>query len=147
MDITAAKSTITKDHGNIELCHKVLDYSAIFRQVVEKAKLPGFSEAEWAPLAELVAVSKFKRVGSFLEVMNWSEYTGFVTQFAKASSWEGTFRRIHEHARVVYLELTERCTMGERVDVVNSLTVYAFNSAGKISHLDVYLQRKLEAGQ
>lgn len=147
MDIAAAKATINNDHGNIELCRKVLDYSIIFKQLVEKAKQPGFSEADWAPLSELVAVDEFKRVGAFLEEMNWPEYTGFVTQFAAAVRWDGTFRRIHEHGRVVYLELTERCTIGDKVDVVNSLTVYAFNAAGKISHLDIYLQRKLEAGQ
>jgi hypothetical protein len=147
MDVNAVKASVGKEQGNIELCHKVLDYSDIFRRVVAQAKEPGFTQTRWAPLEELVAVNEFKRVGSFLEVMNWHEYTGFVTQFATASNWEGTFRGIHEHNRVVYLELTERCTTGDRVDVVNSMTVYKFNAAGKIYHLDVYLQRKLEAGQ
>jgi len=31
--------------------------------------------------------------------------------------------------------------------VVNSMSVYKFNAAGKIFHLDIYLQRKLEAAQ
>jgi len=141
MDMNANLSTA---QGNIELCRTVLQFSDIFRRVVEKAKQPGFTPAQWAPLEELVAVDEFKRVGAFLEEMNWSEYTGFVTQFAKASGWEGSFRRIQERAGVVYLELTERCTTGDRVDVVNSVTVYEFNAAGKIRHLDVYLQRKLE---
>lgn len=147
MDIAAAKATLNNTHGNIELCQKVLDYSIIFKLVVEKAKRPGFSEADWAPLSELVAVDEFKRVGAFLEEMNWPEYTAFVTQFATAVSWDGTFRRVHEHGRVVYLELTERCTIGDKVDVVNSLTVYAFNAAGKIANLDIYLQRKPQAEQ
>ncbi len=50
MDIAAAKATHNNTHGNIALCQKVLDYSIIFKQVVEKAKRPGFSEADWAPL-------------------------------------------------------------------------------------------------
>ena len=145
MDTNAVKASLGNNHGNIELCHKVLDYCDTFRRVVTQAKQPGFVQSDWAPLEELVAVNEFKRVGSFLEVMNWREYTGFVTQFATATKWEGSFRGIHEHGRVVYLELTERCTTGDNVDVVNSMTVYKFNEAGKIFHLDVYLQRKLQS--
>jgi hypothetical protein len=137
-------ANIDKAQGNSELCRKVLEFSDIFRRVVEKAKQPGFTAAEWNPLEKLVAVDEFERVGAFLEVMNWQQYTGFVTQFARSSGWEGSFRRIHESNNVVYLELTERCTTGDRLDVVNSVSVYEFNAAGKIRHLDIYLQRKLE---
>jgi predicted TIM-barrel enzyme len=142
MNISAAKARIGKEQGNAELCRKVLEYAEIFNSVVHKAKQPGFTVADWAPLAELVAVDEFERVGHMMEVMNWQEYTAFVTQFATALSWEGTFRRVQERSGVVYLELIERCTIGARVDVANTMTVYQFNAAGKLCHLDVYLQQK-----
>ena len=142
MNISAAKASIGKEQGNSELCGKVLDFVEIFDRVVRKAKQPGFTVADWAPLAELVAVDEFERVGHMMEVMKWPEYTRFVTQFATSLSWEGIFRRVQERAGVVYLELIERCAIGERVDVANTMTVYKFNAAGKLCHLDVYLQHK-----
>jgi predicted TIM-barrel enzyme len=142
MNISAAKASIGKEQGNAELCRKVLEYAEIFNSVVHKAKQPGFSVADWAALAELVAVDEFVRVGHMMEVMNWHEYTAFVTRFATSLSWEGTFRRVQERSGVVYLELIERCTIGARVDVANTMTVYEFNAAGKLCHLDVYLQQK-----
>ena len=142
MNISAAKAGIAKEQGNSELCRKVLEYAEIFNSVVHSAKQPGFTVADWAPLAELVAVDEFERVGHMMEVMNWQEYTAFVTRFATSLSWEGTFRRVQERSGVVYLELIERCTIGDRVDVANTMTVYEFNAAGKLCHLDVYLQQK-----
>ena len=40
---------------------------------------------DWAPLAELVAVDDFERVGTFLEVQNWSQYTEMLTRWASAT--------------------------------------------------------------
>jgi hypothetical protein len=130
--------------GSSELCRRVLQYSGLFKPLVDRAKQPGFSVASWAPLAELVAVDEFKRVGCFKEVMNWQQYVEFLTQWACSSEWESSFRRIHEWSGVVFLELEERSLVRGVRDVVNSLSVYEFNSAGKIRHLDVYLQRELK---
>jgi hypothetical protein len=47
------------------LSRKVLDYSLIMKRLVDRAKQPGFSAESWAPLAELVAVDEFERVGNF----------------------------------------------------------------------------------
>ena len=38
------------------LAAKVLEYEKVFRRVAATAKKPGFSQADWSPLAELVAV-------------------------------------------------------------------------------------------
>jgi hypothetical protein len=141
MDIDATKASLSKDIGNTELCAKVLDYCDIFNRTVKRAKQPGFTKAAWAPFAELVDVATFKRVGHQCELMNWSEYTDFVSQFAAALEWEGSFRRVQERGGVVYLELTERCTIGGHVDVSNTMTVYKFNEYGKLCQLDVYLQQ------
>jgi len=110
---------------------------------VDSAKQPGFSVQSWAPLAELVAVDEFERVGNFKEVMNWHDYVNFLTSWAIASDWECSFRRITERRDVVFLELEERSKIGDHRSVVNSVSVYEFNIAAKIRHLDIYLQMAL----
>jgi hypothetical protein len=127
--------------SDTELCRTVLEYSRIMKRLVDRAKQPGFTVADWAPLAELVAVDEFERVGPFRELMHWRQYVGFLTQWACSAGWESTFRRVHQWANVVFLELEERSHLDGKVDVVNSLSVYEFNAAGKIRHLDIYLQR------
>ena len=42
-----------------------------------------------------------------------------------------------------FLELEERSKTGERSSTVNSLSVYEFNEAGKLRHLDIYLQMEM----
>jgi hypothetical protein len=125
------------------LSRKVLDYGLITKRLLDSAKKPGFSVHSWAPLAELVAVDEFERVGNFKEVMNWSEYVGFLTPWAMSSEWECSFKRITEVGNVVFLELEERSQVSGHRSVVNSMSVYEFNNAGKIRHLDVYLQMEL----
>ena len=41
-------------------------------------------------LAKLVAVEEFDRIGPFKEVMDWSGYVAFLTNWATSSSWEGS---------------------------------------------------------
>jgi hypothetical protein len=125
------------------LSRKVLDYSLIMKTLVDAAKQPGFSEQDWAPLAALVAVDEFERVGNFKEVMRWQDYITFLTGWAKTSAWEGSFKRITEGPGRVLLELEERSKVGGYSSVVNSVSVYEFNAAGKIKHLDIYLQMEL----
>jgi hypothetical protein len=125
------------------LSRKVLQYSEGFLQVIGKLKKPGFSEADWAPMDELVDVQNFKRVGVFLtstaETSNWQHYKQLVTQYAGNTSWEGTLRRITEVPGLVYLELEERNMRAGVMDVSNTVTIYKFNAAGKLTHLDVYV--------
>jgi hypothetical protein len=125
------------------LSRKVLQYSERFLQIVNKIKQPGFSPADWASLEELVDVQKFQRVGVFLtaqvEVSNWQQYKGFITQYGGMTSWEGTLRRITEVPGLVYLELEERNTRNGVTDIANTVTIYKFNEAGKLTHLDVYV--------
>jgi hypothetical protein len=99
-------------------------------------------DADWAPLAEFVAVDEFERVGTFCEVQNWPQYTEMLTQWASATdSFETTVRRITESSGLVYFEVEERHFRGGDVNVVNSMTVFEFNEDGKVRHLDVYLQQ------
>ena len=121
----------------------VLEYSLVIKRLVGEAKEPGFSVDSWNPLAELVAVDEFERVGPFKDVMNWPDYVDFLTNWASSSEWECSFKRITETADLVFLELEERSAVGDFTSVVNSLSVYKFDDAGKISHIDLYLQMEL----
>jgi len=124
------------------LAQQVLDFESTVKRLVKAAKDPGFTAAGWAPLAEFVAVREFERVGTWMEVMNWQQYTEFMTQWASSSmGFDTVLRRISELPGLVYLELEERHTRPGGVAVVNSLSVYEFNAGGKIKHLDVYLQQ------
>lgn len=121
----------------------VLDYSLLVKKIVDSAQEPGFSTQSWAPLAALVDTASFQRVGNFKEVMSWGEYVDFLTQWAPAAQWECSFKRITERGNLVFLELEERSVMGEFSNVVNSLSVYEFNSDDKLKYIDVYLQMEL----
>jgi hypothetical protein len=125
------------------LSRQVLEYGLIMKRLVDRAKQPDFTPAGWAPLAELVAVDEFERVGNFKEVMNWQEYVDFLTNWASSSEWECSFKRITEGERVVLLELEERSRIGDYSSIVNSVSVYEFNADNKIRHLDIYLQMPL----
>ncbi|SBS72366.1 conserved hypothetical protein [uncultured Mycobacterium sp.] len=121
----------------------VLDYSALMKRLVDEAKQPGFTAASWAPLAELIDTENFVRVGNFKEVMNWGEYVTFLTSWATSSEWDSTFKRVTEVGNVVFLELEEHSRIGDFSNSVNSVSVYEFDSRGKITRIDVYLQMAL----
>lgn len=123
---------------NGPLTRTILDYEGTIRRLVPTIKGP----ADWAPLAEFVAVDEFERVGTFLEVQTWQQYTDMLTQWASATdSFETTVRRVSELGDLVYFEIEERHFRGGHVHVVNSMTVFEFDEGGKIRHLDVYLQQ------
>jgi hypothetical protein len=125
------------------LSRRVLQYSESFLRIVNKIKQPGFSEADWAVLEELVDVRNFQRVGVFLtnraEMSNWQQYKQLITQYGGATAWEGTLRRITEVPGLVFLELEERNTRDGVTDVSNTVTIYEFNQGGKLCKLDVYV--------
>jgi hypothetical protein len=124
------------------LSRTVLEYSLTMKRLVDAAKKPGFSDDSWAPLTKFVATEEFQRVGNFLEVMTWRDYVAFLTKWATGSEWDCSFKRISESAGVVFLELEERSRVGKHANVVNSCSIYEFNDAGKLRHLDIYLQMK-----
>jgi hypothetical protein len=125
------------------LARKVLRYSEHFLRIVNKIKQPGFREADWMALEELVDVKSFRRLGVFLtdraEVSNWLQYKQLITQYGGMTAWEGTLRRITEVPNLVFLELEERNTRDGVTDVSHTVTIYEFNSAAKLQKLDVYV--------
>ena len=134
-----ATSSDLKDPG--PLTRTVIDYDLTMRRLVPLVT----STADWAPLAQFVAVDEFSRVGCFLEVQNWPQYLDMLQQWASATTrFETTVRRISELPGLVYYEVEERhFRKGHAVTVVNSLTAFGFNAARKISRLNVYLQQLL----
>ncbi len=61
-----------------------LRYSYIMRDLVVEAKRSGFTAADWAPLAELVATDVFERIGNFREKVRWDQYDDLLTMWGKA---------------------------------------------------------------
>jgi hypothetical protein len=125
------------------LSRAVIQYSEAFAQIVDKAKAGSLSDADWAPIEQLVDVDAFERVGVFLtpraEVIGWKQYKTYISQYAGGTSWEGTLRHVTEQSSRVILELEERNTRDGVMDVSNTVTIYEFNEAGKLRHLDVYV--------
>ncbi|MEO7656639.1 MAG: hypothetical protein ABIS25_04800 [Sphingomicrobium sp.] len=122
---------------------KVIRYTEEFTRIVDTLKSRPLTDADWAPLEDLVDVENYERVGVFLtakaEVIGWEKYKSYVALYAGSTSWEGTLRHITEQASRVVLELEERNTRDGVTDVSNTVTVYEFNDAGKLRHLDVYV--------
>jgi hypothetical protein len=135
-DVTAEERRSSADAG--PLTRTILDYVQTMERLVPAAK----TADDWAVLAEFVAVDDFERVGTFLEVQDWQQYTEMLTRWASAiERFETTVRRVSAVGDLVYFEVEERHFRGGEVNVVNSMTVFAFDTAGKIRHLDVYLQQ------
>ncbi|MGE2837057.1 hypothetical protein [Mycobacterium sp. SMC-4] len=130
-------------NGTTGRSRAVLQYSQTMSRLVKSAKEPGFSEQSWEPLAELIALDDFVRIGPFKEVMNWAEYTEFLTTWAKSSDWDCSFKRISETGEIVLLELEERSQIGDFSSVVNSASVYEFDADNKITLVAIYLQMQL----
>jgi hypothetical protein len=120
------------------LTQRVLEYDRALQRLVAEVGDP----ADWTPLIEFVAVQDFERVGTFLEVQDWDEYTEMLTRWASATeSFETTVRRISETGALVYYEIEERHFRGGTVNVINSMTVFEFDANERIRRLNVYLQQ------
>ena len=127
---------MTEDVGPLR--RKVVEYTEAMRQLVPDVR----SADDWKPLEEFVAVDDFVRVGTFLEIQNWQEYTAMLTRWASSiATFETTVHRMSELPGLLYFEIEERHVRGDAVHVVNSLTVFDFDASEKIRRLDVYLQQ------
>jgi hypothetical protein len=148
LDIAAAGTTMADNDSIPEnpgpLSRKVLEYERIVKSLVLRAKQPGYTKDDWAPLAELIAVDDFERIGIRREVMTWPEYLDFLTQWATSKEFETILRRITEVPGRVFFEIEERHIKGDDVTVINSMNVFEFDDEGRIRHLDVYIQGQLE---
>ena len=125
------------------LTRKVIEYSEAFARIVQRAKERPLTDADWSEIEQIVNVDTYQRVGVFLgpvaEVIDWQKYKHYVSQYAAGTTWEGTLRHVTENPGRVILELQERNAVGGVVDVSNTVTIYEFDEAEKLRHLDVYI--------
>jgi hypothetical protein len=120
------------------LTTKVIQYQDTVRQLVPTVKTP----EDWAPLADLIAIDHFERIGTFLEVQNWQQYAEMLTGWADSvDSFETTMKRVTEVSDLVYFEIEERHFFAGNAHVVNSISVFEFDDDTKIRHIAVYLQQ------
>jgi hypothetical protein len=101
------------------------------------------SPDDWAPVAEFVDVGKFKRVGAYLEELDWTAYTEFLTGWASGGT-QFEFTEFHrsEIGGAVFQEIEERHRRGDQFIRKNVIAVYRFTPEGRIRHLDIYEQAK-----
>jgi SnoaL-like domain len=125
------------------LSAKVLEYAKTVEHLVTRAKEPGSSREDWAPLTDLVAVEEFERIGIYREKVTWDEYLDFMVPWAASKGFDSSLRRVTESGDLVFFEIEEHHERDGRVVTVNSMNVFEFNDDGKIRHLDVYLQGQL----
>jgi hypothetical protein len=101
------------------------------------------SPEDWEPLTEYLSAKDFKRVGAYLEELNWPEYRKFLTGWVSGGTrFEMTVFYITEVGNTVFQEIEERHYRGEEFIRKNVIAVYRFNDENKIVHLDIYEQAK-----
>lgn len=98
--------------------------------------------SDWDALGTYIAIDEFKRVGAYLEELDWKDYTQFLTNWAGGTRFEMTVFRITEAGRLVIQEIEERHYREDDFIRKNVVAIYAFNSDDKIAHLDIYEQAK-----
>lgn len=103
------------------------------------AKGPKVPE-DWDPVSQFVAVDEFKRVGAYLEELDWRAYTQFLNDWAQGTRFEMTEFFITEAGNAVFQEIEERHYHGDTFIRKNVIAVYRFTEDGKIKHLDIYEQ-------
>ena len=93
------------------------------------------------PLTEFIDPDKFKRVGAYLDELNWPDYKKFLTGWtAGDTKFEFTEFQISEVGNSVFQEIEERHTRGEQFIRKNVIAVFKFNDDQKLVHLDIYEQ-------
>lgn len=137
MKITTATS-ITSEMG--PLTQRVYGFVETQREVIIKGIS---SPADWDPLTEFIDPEEFKRVGAYLEELNWSDYKKFLTDWMSGGTkFEFTEFYINEIGNTVFQEIEERHYRGDTFIRKNVVAIYRFNDENKLIHLDIYEQAK-----
>ena len=98
-------------------------------------------DSDWDPLTEFIDADNFKRVGAYLEELDWPDYKAFLTGWIQGGTrFEFTEFQISEVGNSVFQEIEERHWRGEQFIRKNVIAVYKFNDARKLVHLDIYEQ-------
>jgi hypothetical protein len=98
---------------------------------------------DWAPMGEYLDIANFKRVGAYLEELDFQDYCEFMTGWsAGGTQFEFTEFYFTEVGNAAFQEIEERHTRGDQFVRKNVIAVYRFNADNKIVHLDIYEQAK-----
>ena len=93
------------------------------------------------PLTPFIDPDTFKRVGAYLEELDWPDYKKFLTNWmAGGTRFEFTEFQISEVGNSVFQEIEERHWRGEAFIRKNVIAVYKFDEGQKLIHLDIYEQ-------
>lgn len=137
MDVITATATVSE----IGPLTKVInDFVAEQGQVLAS----GVNKPEdWEPMAKYLAVDEFKRVGAYLEELDYPAYCEFLTGWAAGGTkFEMTQFQITEVGNTVFQEIEERHYRGDDFIRKNVIAVYRFTDDNRIRRLDIYEQAK-----
>ena len=116
----------------------VLDFNACQAKILAAGVK---SPADWEPMGEYIDVANFKRVGAYLEELNFTDYCEFLAGWAAGGTqFEFTEFHVTEIGDTLFQEIEERHTRGSDFIRKNVIAVYRFNADSKIVHLDIYEQ-------
>lgn len=97
----------------------------------------------WDPVAAYIVPERFRRVGAYLEELDWPAYKEFLTGWAGGGTrFEMTTFHVSEIGNAVFQEIEERHWRGEEFIRKNVIAVYRFSDDQRIVHLDIYEQAR-----
>ena len=124
-----------------------INFVNTMKRIADKGREPGFSKADWAPLAAFIEQDGFVRVGPYHDQCDWAHYEELITQWVTHSEgWTPVVKRINEAPGVVFMQCEEMITQGDQIFPFHSLAAYEFNAAGKICRIDVFMQQPQTPG-
>lgn len=101
------------------------------------------SPSDWDGMLAYIDADRFKRVGAYLEELNWADYRKFLTSWMGGGTrFEMTEFHISEVGNSVFQEIEERHYRGDEFIRKNVIAVYRFDDQQRLYHLDIYEQAK-----
>ena len=122
------------------LAAKVLQYMDIVARTAARAKTSGITLADWDELAASVDPAVFVRIAGPTKRFGWDDHIAQLTAWAPHADFETTVLDLAETGDCAFVRLVERNTVAGVQRVVNALSVYGFDGAGRIVSLQTYRQ-------
>jgi hypothetical protein len=120
------------------LAARAVRYVEIVTEITRKAKLPGYTVATWNTLAPLVATDEFLLVGHNKQELDWPATIACMDGWARAAEFSSALRRVEEAGALVFMELDEQVTVQGQTTRRHTMTMYEFDTAGKLRRLDAF---------
>jgi hypothetical protein len=98
----------------------------------------GFTANSRDELFGLVAADTFVAVGRSKQVMDWADFFEQMDRCAGQAEFRCEVKHIDEVENLVFLELEERNSSGHDGTVLKTMTVFEFDSGGKLQRLDLF---------